>query len=84
MYIHWWVWGVLHTQEGEVVPSGCQHYRGSSFIPRGHVWLEGDNPVASYDSRHHGAVPLALIYGKVLYKVKTGSWVVGVTPPAGN
>jgi hypothetical protein len=28
------------------------------LIPRGHVWLEGDNKAASHDSRHYGPVPV--------------------------
>ena len=27
-------------------------------MPRGHVWLEGDNKAASHDSRHYGPVPV--------------------------
>ena len=26
-------------------------------VPNGHVWLEGDNPSVSHDSRDYGAVP---------------------------
>ena len=29
------------------------------LVPRGHVWLEGDNKAASHDSRHYGPVPAA-------------------------
>lgn len=35
-------------------------------IPPGHVWLEGDNPENSKDSRHYGPVPLAAIQGRVV------------------
>lgn len=40
---------------------------GTRFItvPPGHVWLLGDNRVASLDSRNYGPVPAALIQGKV-------------------
>lgn len=34
-------------------------------VPAGHVWLEGDNPENSKDSRSYGAVPTAMIIGKV-------------------
>ena len=33
------------------------------------MWLEGDNANASYDSREHGAIPVALVHGIVWYKV---------------
>mmetsp|Transcript_23526 Transcript_23526/g.28982 ORF Transcript_23526/g.28982 Transcript_23526/m.28982 type:complete len:159 (+) Transcript_23526:264-740(+) len=38
-------------------------------IPKGRVWLEGDNPSNSTDSRNYGPVPEALIKGRVLFKI---------------
>ncbi len=38
-------------------------------IPSGMVWLEGDNPFNSTDSRSYGPVPLALIKGLVAFKL---------------
>lgn len=38
-------------------------------IPQGMVWLEGDNPFNSTDSRSYGPVPLALVKGLVSFKV---------------
>lgn len=35
-------------------------------IPSGHVWLEGDNPYNSTDSREYGPVPASLIVGRVV------------------
>ena len=34
-------------------------------IPRGHVWIEGDNKEISNDSRSFGPVPIGLIHGTV-------------------
>jgi len=49
-------------------------------VPDGHVWLEGDNPKNSRDSRSYGAVPLGLLHGKVIFKL----WPLknfGILPP---
>jgi inner membrane protease subunit 1 len=39
------------------------------IVPDGHVWLEGDNPNNSADSRSYGPVPAALIQGRVLARI---------------
>lgn len=39
------------------------------FVPPGHVWLEGDNAANSTDSRSYGPIPLAMVHGRVFYKV---------------
>ena len=38
-------------------------------VPQGHIWLLGDNPTQSLDSRSYGPVPLALVKGRVLCQV---------------
>lgn len=38
-------------------------------VPEGHVWTTGDNLPHSTDSRHYGAVPMALIRGKIIARV---------------
>ena len=38
-------------------------------VPKGHVWLQGDNAINSTDSRHYGPVPYALLQGRVFLKV---------------
>jgi len=42
-------------------------------VPKGHVWLQGDNLLHSRDSREYGPIPLALIKGRVMYQVHL-SW----------
>lgn len=42
-------------------------------VPEGHCWLLGDNLPESRDSRLYGAVPLALVQGKVVARV----WPLG-------
>jgi len=39
------------------------------IVPDGHVWVEGDNSVNSVDSRYYGALPAALIVGKVFSRI---------------
>ncbi|WRT64088.1 signal peptidase I [Kwoniella shivajii] len=38
-------------------------------IPKGHVWLVGDNLSNSTDSRKYGPVPIAMVKGKVLARI---------------
>ncbi|KAI8918501.1 peptidase S24/S26A/S26B/S26C, partial [Powellomyces hirtus] len=39
-------------------------------IPQGHIWLQGDNYNNSTDSRKYGPVPMGLLRGRVLCKVR--------------
>ncbi|XP_027928132.1 mitochondrial inner membrane protease subunit 1 isoform X2 [Vigna unguiculata] len=39
-----------------------------AVVPKGHVWIQGDNIYASRDSRHFGPVPYGLIEGKVFFR----------------
>ncbi|KAJ4429300.1 hypothetical protein ANN_26304 [Periplaneta americana] len=41
----------------------------TQVVPRGHVWLEGDNRSNSADSRTYGPVPQGLIHGRALCRV---------------
>lgn len=38
-------------------------------VPRGHVWLEGDNAANSSDSRQYGPVPLGLVRSRAVGRV---------------
>ncbi|KAI3456046.1 hypothetical protein Pfo_012709 [Paulownia fortunei] len=38
-------------------------------VPKGHVWIEGDNIYNSYDSRQFGPVPYALIHSRIFLVV---------------
>ncbi|XP_068627586.1 mitochondrial inner membrane protease subunit 1 [Battus philenor] len=44
-------------------------YFRSQVVPRGHVWLEGDNSRNSSDSRFYGPIPQGLIRSRVMYRV---------------
>ncbi|MBA0603071.1 hypothetical protein Gorai_003230 [Gossypium raimondii] len=43
------------------------------FVPKGHVWIQGDNLYVSRDSRHFGPLPYGLIEGKVFMRVSTAN-----------
>jgi len=45
------------------------HYRGLIVVPDGHLWVEGDNPSNSADSRQYGAVPAGLVLGRVVARI---------------
>lgn len=51
-------------------------------VPPGHVWLEGDNPANSMDSRQYGAVPCALVRGRVM-AVVWPPWLARTIPAGG-
>ncbi|TYK13270.1 mitochondrial inner membrane protease subunit 1-like [Cucumis melo var. makuwa] len=38
-------------------------------VPKGHVWIEGDNIYDSRDSRNFGAVPYGLLQGKIFWRI---------------
>ncbi|TXG66626.1 hypothetical protein EZV62_007901 [Acer yangbiense] len=42
-------------------------------VPKGHVWIQGDNLYASRDSRHFGPVPYGLIQGRAFLR-NCSSW----------
>lgn len=39
------------------------------LVPDGHLWIEGDNPWNSSDSRIYGPIPASLIVGRVLVRL---------------
>jgi len=49
---------MMADEEGELVK-----------VQRGHVWLEGDNPADSFDSRKYGPVPLGLVLSKIFVRI---------------
>lgn len=41
----------------------------NEIVPRGYIWLEGDNKHNSTDSRTYGPVPQGLVRGRVLCRI---------------
>lgn len=39
------------------------------YVPKGHVWLEGDNSENSIDSRTYGPVPIGLIQSRAAFRL---------------
>jgi inner membrane protease subunit 1 len=52
--------------DGDLLKTG---YFSAQHVPKGHVWLEGDNRTESHDSRAYGPVPKGLITGRVFMKI---------------
>lgn len=57
--------------EGDVVSFNVAHsgILKTLVVPKGHVWIQGDNFYASNDSRHFGSVPYGLIQGKAFCRI---------------
>uniref|UniRef100_A0A3B5AWP8 Mitochondrial inner membrane protease subunit n=1 Tax=Stegastes partitus TaxID=144197 RepID=A0A3B5AWP8_9TELE len=53
-------------QSDSSLPGSLENTR---VVPKGHVWLEGDNLRNSSDSRSYGPIPYALIRGRVCLKL---------------
>ena len=62
---------VLGRQGDHIEVPTAGNFGGSLRIkvPKGHLWLQGDNKDNSTDSRDYGPVPYALLKGKVFAKV---------------
>lgn len=55
--------GVTEKQE---MPWELQHV----LVPEGHIWISGDNMSNSRDSRAHGPIPIALVRGRIVARVR--------------
>ena len=60
------------AMEGETVDlesSFDGRITSQKMVPKGHVWVQGDNLSNSSDSRSYGAIPKALIKGKAVARI---------------
>jgi inner membrane protease subunit 1 len=53
---------------GRVLTQMADVLRGQ--VPKGHMWVTGDNLPHSVDSRRYGPIPLAMVNGKILAKAE--------------
>ncbi|KAG8564471.1 hypothetical protein GDO81_016477 [Engystomops pustulosus] len=61
---------VIGLEGDKVCTSGPSDFiKRHTYVPKGHVWLEGDNLENSTDSRIYGPVPYALIRGRVFLRL---------------
>ena len=63
---------------GDVIVQTDEESHNYVAVPPGHLWIEGDNPRESLDSRSYGAVPASLTIGKVicrLWPLRDYAWV---------
>jgi len=76
--------------EGQSVdlPRSWSHPFGARIvIPKGHVWLQGDNASVSKDSRAYGPVPLRLLQGRVFMRCWPPNriqWIDSHAPESSN
>nr|KAF6465537.1 inner mitochondrial membrane peptidase subunit 1 [Rousettus aegyptiacus] len=49
--------------------SPSDFFKSHSYVPVGHVWIEGDNLQNSTDSRSYGPIPYGLIRGRIFFKI---------------
>jgi signal peptidase I len=49
--------------------TGMPLYQATITVPKDHVWVEGDNPLCSIDSRHYGPLPISSLRGRVVVRL---------------
>lgn len=53
-------------------------------VPKGHLWIEGDNTDNSTDSRNYGPIPMGLVRGRAVLRVWPLSEATVLLPPRGK
>lgn len=59
----------VEVNPGDLKPVARKNSERYVKVPKGHVWLQGDNLNNSTDSRDYGPVPIALILARVEARV---------------
>ncbi|XP_019407056.1 PREDICTED: mitochondrial inner membrane protease subunit 1 isoform X1 [Crocodylus porosus] len=61
---------VIGLEGDKVCTSSPSNFlKNHSYVPKGHVWVEGDNLRNSTDSRRYGPIPYGLIRGRICFKI---------------
>jgi signal peptidase I len=78
-YVHLFLdrsdWGIPDSLRELKTPFEDDNQSGSTDpfskfdVPSNHIWLEGDNPLFSVDSRHYGPIPKDSIRGRIVTKI---------------
>jgi len=55
--------------EGDTVQTLVPYYKETVVIPKGKIWVEGDERFHSEDSNHFGPVPLGLVRSKIAFVI---------------
>lgn len=67
-------WGIADDPScHDYDPDGAMDMSRTVVIPKGHVWVEGDNPPFSKDSRHYGPLPKDWLRGRIITRI----WPIG-------
>eukprot|EP00095_Tigriopus_kingsejongensis_P005010 snap_masked-scaffold139_size317827-processed-gene-1.7 protein:Tk05010 transcript:snap_masked-scaffold139_size317827-processed-gene-1.7-mRNA-1 annotation:"1500034j20rik protein" len=53
----------------KALPGETHPLESTKTIPKGHVWVEGDNTSRSMDSKTYGPVPIGLTEGRVVVRL---------------
>lgn len=63
-------WGITDDPSmHDYDPDGEPDMTRTVVIPPGHVWVEGDNPPFSKDSRHYGPLPNEWLRGRIVARI---------------
>ncbi len=57
------------TRYGRQVDAAIGEKKEMVTVPEGHLWLEGDNPVYSIDSRQYGPIAITSVRGRVVARL---------------
>ena len=63
-------WGIVPDPSGtDIMQHRRQRLHPLVQVPEGHLWLEGDSPPLSIDSRHYGPIPEKAVRGRIVCRI---------------